>query len=127
MWPVLSSSLSGVAASLLILLASRGDSVVNAAIACGPGWLHYPGVSFALFLLCGTIALYGAFERGWNAAVRLVVFAVGGNVAGLFAFAPAFDAGIETLRALGVDFYQGFFFARPMPKQEFIEFCSRYV
>ena len=89
---LVSSSLSGVAASLLILLASRGDKVVNAAIACGPGWLHYPGVSFALFLLCGTIALYGAFERGWNAAVLLVVFAVGGNVAGLFAFAPAFDA-----------------------------------
>lgn len=89
---LVSSSLSGVAASLLILLASRGDAVVNAAIACGPSWLHYPGVSFALFLLCGTVALYGAFERGWNAAVLLVVFAVGGNAAGLFAFAPAFDA-----------------------------------
>ena len=37
------------------------------------------------------------------------------------------ESQVELLRALGVDFYQGFFFARPMPKREFIEFCSRYV
>ena len=37
------------------------------------------------------------------------------------------ESQVELLKTLGVDFYQGFFFARPMPKEEFIEFCSRYV
>lgn len=103
---LLSSSLSGMAAVMLILLADGGDKVANAAISCGPAWLYCPGVTFALFLLCGTVALYGAFDRGWNVAVTLALFAVGGNAAGLFAFSPAFDvvvfAGAEALLFVAV-------------------------
>ena len=88
---LVASALSGLAASILVLQASHGDKVANWAMECGPCWLYHPGVAFAIFLLCGTVALYGAFERGWNAAVLLVVFAVGGNAAGLFVFAPALD------------------------------------
>lgn len=32
---------------------------------------------------------------------------------------------LSTLRDLGVDYYQGFYFAKPMPRDEFVEFISR--
>ncbi|MBO7683237.1 MAG: hypothetical protein J6T51_00750 [Kiritimatiellae bacterium] len=104
---LIGSSLSGVAATMLVLLAVRDNAVAKAAIDCGPGWLYHPGVAFSLYLLCGIVALYGAFERGWNAAVLLTVFAVGGNAAGMFAFSPAFDAAV--FAAAGVLLFAGVF------------------
>lgn len=89
---LMSSALSGAAAAWLLLLYGHGNAAAKAALECAPDWLFHPGVAFALYLMCGTVSLLAAFERGWNAAVLLVVFSVGGNVAGLFAFCPAIDA-----------------------------------
>ena len=89
---LMASSLSGAFAALLIFLASRGNVVANAIVAGNSGWFYHSGVAFALYLLCGTISLFAAFERHWNAAVLLAVFSVGGNAAGMFVFSPALDA-----------------------------------
>ena len=89
---LMAASLSGVAAAGLLLLFGSGNAAAKAAIECAPEWLQYLGVAFALYLMCGTISLLAAFERGWNAAVLLVVFFVGGNAAGLFVFSSALDA-----------------------------------
>jgi len=34
------------------------------------------------------------------------------------------ESQVNTLRRLGVDYYQGFYFARPMPRDEFVEFIA---
>ena len=88
---LMASSLSGMAAVMLIALAGRGDAVACAFVTLDAASLHYPGVAFALYLLCGTIAMLAAFDRGWNAAVLLTAFSVGGNAAGMFVFAPALN------------------------------------
>ncbi|MBR2838277.1 MAG: O-antigen ligase family protein [Kiritimatiellae bacterium] len=89
---LIASSLSGAAAVMLLLLYGSGNAAAKAALECPPVWLHCPGVAFSLYLMCGMVSLLAAFEYGWNAAVLLVVFAVGGNAAGLFAFSPTLDA-----------------------------------
>ncbi|MBQ3290048.1 MAG: O-antigen ligase family protein [Kiritimatiellae bacterium] len=97
---LMASSLSGAAAALLIFLASRGNAAASAVVAGNSGWFYHSGVAFALYLLCGTVSLFAAFERHWNAAVLLAVFSVGGNAAGMFVFSPALDAAVFAVATL---------------------------
>ena len=52
------------------------------------------GLSFALYLLGGTVALAATFERKWRFVMPLFSFAVGGTAAGAFAFSPVFDVAV---------------------------------
>ena len=89
---LMASLFSGLAAAVAILLAAQGDKVVLAAFEHAPERLAGPGAGFAVYLMCATVAMFAAFERKWNKAMPLVMAAVAGNAAGLFAFLPPLEA-----------------------------------
>ena len=77
--------LAGLGASLDFALTSIGHEVVKPTS---------DGLSFALYLLGGTVALAAAFERKWRFVMPLFSFAVGGTAAGAFAFSPVFAVAV---------------------------------
>ena len=89
---LMASLFSGLAAATALLLASNGDKIVLEAFKQAPERLVGPGAGFAVYLMFATVALFAAFERRWNKAVPLVMVAVAGNAAGLFAFLPPLEA-----------------------------------
>ena len=88
---LIASLLAGLSAAMALFFASRGNAVAQAALECGLRRLFHPGVAFAFYLLCATVAAFGAFERKWNRAMPAVMLAVAGNAAGLFAFSSPFE------------------------------------
>ena len=93
------SLFSGLAAAAALALAAHGDKVVLAAFEHAPERFIGPGAGFAVYLMCGTVALFAAFERKWNKAMPLAMAAVAGNAAGLLAFLPP----LECVVFLGAD------------------------
>ena len=89
---LIASLFSGLAAAVALLLASHGDRMLLEAFRQAPERLVGPGAGFAVYLIFATVALFAAFERKWNKAVPLVMVAVAGNAAGLFAFLPPLEA-----------------------------------
>ena len=82
---------AGLSSSAALYFACHGNAVAKAAMECGMGWSFRPGVAFAFYLLCSTVAAFGAFERKWSRAVPAVMLAIAGNAAGLFAFSTPFE------------------------------------
>jgi len=83
-----SSSLAGLAGVVALLVASAGNVVVQAAMACSVTSSFYVGMAFYLHLLGGTVALVAAFERKWNLTMPLFAFSVGGTAAAGFLLSP---------------------------------------
>jgi len=85
---LISSSLAGLSGVMAICSGALGNPVVREAISCSVTASFYVGVSFFLFLLGGTTALFAAFEHRWNLTVPLFAFSVGGTAAAGFLFSP---------------------------------------
>lgn len=84
----ISASLAGLAGLTAIFLANQGNELALETAACGETMKSFVGMAFGVHLLGGVVALVAAFERSWNRAMPAFLLAIGGNVAGLFAFAP---------------------------------------
>ncbi|MGN0855033.1 MAG: hypothetical protein ACI4R9_05895 [Kiritimatiellia bacterium] len=83
------SALAGLAAFAAIGLCLGGNAAVLQALWCANmKTASFVGPAFGLNLIAGIAALIGAFEFRWNRAMLLFVFAIGGNLAGLYFFAP---------------------------------------
>ncbi len=83
------ATLAGVAAFVAVALCETGSARSLAAAWCGDMTrATFAGTAFGLGLLAGIAALVGVFECRWMRQVLLLVFAVGGNLVGLFFFAP---------------------------------------
>lgn len=83
------ASLSGLAALVAIALCEFGNAaVLEAAWCANMTAASFVGTAFGLYLLAGIVALVGTFECRWNRQMPLLVFAVSGNLAGLYFFAP---------------------------------------
>lgn len=87
---LLTSTLSGLAAVMALVASLHGELRPIAAFAVGDDPFSFVGLTFGLGLIGGTVALVEAFERQWRFAFFLLVLAIGGNGAGLFAFAPPY-------------------------------------
>ena len=85
------SLVAGLSAPAALYFAGNGNAVAKAAMECGVGWLFRPGAAFAIYLLCSTVAAFGAFERKWSRVIPVVMLAIAGNAAGLFAFSTPFE------------------------------------
>ena len=87
---LLASSLAGLAAVVMHVAVYAGLPGVRPFVEFADGSFTFVGFVFGLYLLAGIVALFAVFENGWNAVILLPVFAVGGNAAGCFSFAPAY-------------------------------------
>ena len=85
---LLSSSFSGLCAVTLGVMIASGSELAGGLMRCD--WLSpvFLGSIFGVYLLIGTVAVLFLYERKWRRAMLLVSLSVGGNVAGLFLFAP---------------------------------------
>lgn len=83
------SALSGAGAIVLALLMHLGNPLFVSLAKCGLESPSFVGSAFGVHWLAGTIALLGTYEYRWLRAMPLTLLSVGGNVAGLFLFAPA--------------------------------------
>lgn len=86
---LISSSISGVVAMSSLFIAHEGNAEIIESMKCSLAWPSYLGVGYGIQLLLGTAATVTAFERSWNSALLFFLIAIGGNAAGLFAFAPS--------------------------------------
>ena len=87
---LLASSLSGLAAVIALLAAYKGHAgSLSLLKSVGSPSSPFVGFAFGLYLLGGLVSLVAIFEHHWHAAFALLILSVGGNGAGLFAFAPA--------------------------------------
>lgn len=84
------TTLSGVASVVALMAARHGFPNATAALACAEGVSAFVGFAFGLHLLGAMVALIAAFEHGWSLSMVLLFLAIGGNAAGLYAFAPAY-------------------------------------
>ena len=75
----------------------------------------YIGTAFGIYWLVGTVALLGAYERKWFLAMPLTILSVGGNVAGLFLFAPASVQVVMAAGELLLLLYVFFYAMRRLP------------
>ena len=107
---LLASSMAGAAAVLAAFLAGTGNASVLAALKCPYTELSYVGVAFAVYSVCGIVAVVSALENRWNRPVPLLLLSVGGTAAGAFAFAPPYVVGIFIVAWLVV-FAYAFFYA----------------
>lgn len=83
--------LAGVAALTAIVLCEFGNSEALRVVWCGNMTAaSFVGTAFGMHLVGGIAALVGTFECRWNRQMLLLLFAIGGNAAGLFFFAPTF-------------------------------------
>ena len=88
---LVASLVAGLSSAMALFFANRGNVVVQTAFECGLSQPFRPGVAFAFYLMCATVAAFGAFERKWNRAMPAVMLAIAGNAAGLFAFSSPFE------------------------------------
>lgn len=85
------SVLAGIAALVAIVLCEFGNETTIRAVWCADmKAASFVGTAFGLHLVAGVAALFGAFELRWNRQILLLVFSIGGNLSGLFFFAPTF-------------------------------------
>lgn len=85
----IASTLAGLAAFVALGVGLWGGEGALRAIWCADmKTASFVGTAFGLCLIAGLVALVGCFEFHWNRAMPLLVFAVSGNVAGLYFFAP---------------------------------------
>ena len=83
------ATMSGLAALLGVALCETGCAGALAAAWCGEMTrASFVGTVFGLGLLAGVASLIGVFECHWTRQTLLLIFAVGGNLVGLFFFAP---------------------------------------
>ena len=83
------STLAGAAAFVAVAMCESGSAAALAEAWCDDMTrASFAGTAFGLNLLAGVASLAGVFECRWTRQVLLLVFAVGGNLAGLFFFAP---------------------------------------
>ena len=107
---VMSSALAGLSASLAAFLPVMGNTVAAEALKCPNHELSFVGVAFAVYSVCGIVAVVSALENRWNQAVPVLILSVGGTAAGAFAFAPSYVFGIFALAWIVV-FAYAFFYA----------------
>ena len=85
---LIASALAGMLGVTMVALGHLGHLDLAALAEASERLRSFVGMSFALYLLCGLVALAGVFERRWNAMAFLLVFSIGGNAVGAFLFAP---------------------------------------
>ena len=88
---LVSSFLSGLA-SLIALgaLYEKVPGVERLLSLAGEGGFSFLGFAFGLYLVGGLVALVAIFENRWRMSFLMLMPAIGGNAAGLFAFAPPY-------------------------------------
>lgn len=89
---LLASFLAGVAAIVTHVAVSSGVPGTKAFVDFPAGSFSFLGFVFGVYLLVGAVALFAVLENGWNAALLLPIFAIGGNGAACFSFASAYVA-----------------------------------
>lgn len=85
---LVASSLSAIGAGTMLAMCDMGSSW---AIAASKASFEHPvffGSVFGVHLSGAVVALYAAFEHRWFKAMPFAAFALCGNAAGLFVFAP---------------------------------------
>ena len=91
---LVASVLAGLAAMTAVGLVAAGHEGAVAAAQGVSRAYSYVGVAFGLHLLAGVVAVAAMFERKWNVLIPLAFPALGGTLAGAFAFAPALFGGV---------------------------------
>ena len=88
---LVASFLSGLAALIALVALHEGAAGARALLpsGCGTG-LSFIALAFGLHLIGGIVALIAISEHRWRSSFFLLLLAIGGNAAGLFAFAPAY-------------------------------------
>lgn len=88
---LLSSSLSGFGAVLALLAIRHGHSGALAfLLSVGRFECSFVGFAFGLYLFAGVVSLVAIFQNRWYLSLALLILSVGGNGAGLLAFAPPY-------------------------------------
>ena len=113
---LISSSLAGVGAVILIIAQYCGHEGAIGLMRISLNNPSYAGVAFAIHFLSGIAAMVGAFERKWNAAIFLALFSLGGSAAGLFAFAPAYVSAVFAGAVVILTVYAFCYMGRTMRK-----------
>lgn len=111
---VVSSALAGVAAVVSHFAVSAGLSGAGAFVAFPEGAFSFPGYVYGVYFLAGVISLFVVQENNWNAVVLLPIFAIGGNGAACFSFAPAYVTLVFVALALVVLVYSTFYSRRSL-------------
>lgn len=86
---LVSSVLAGMAGLVAVYDVNQGGPLVLTACACTLRDTSFVGTVFLSYLLFGTLAVMGAFERKWFRVIPLFLFSVGGTAAAGFVFSPA--------------------------------------
>ena len=107
---LMSSALAGVAAVLAAFLSGMGNASAAAALRCPYHDLSFVGAAFAVYSVCGIVAVVSALENKWNRAVPVLILSVGGTAAGAFVFSPPYVFGMFSLAWIIV-FAYSFFYA----------------
>ena len=89
---LLASFLSGLAAFIALVALHAGTAGALALLQSDGGGAarSFIALAFGLHLIGGMVALIAVAEYGWGFSFFLLLPAIGGNGAGLFAFAPAY-------------------------------------
>lgn len=95
---LVASGLAGLAAVIAVVAVHTGAAA--GAVAESELARSFAGFAFGVHLLCGLAAVDAVFERHWNAASPLLLFAVGGNAAGVMLFSPPYMAAFFAAAAL---------------------------
>ena len=91
---LLASFLSGLAALIALVALHEGAAGALALLPSGGGTgCSFIGLAFGLHLIGGLVALIAIAEFRWGFSFFLLMLAIGGNAAGLFAFAPPYLSG----------------------------------
>ena len=112
---LLASFLSGLAAIIALVALHEGATGALALLpADGGAACSFIALTFGLQLIGGLVALIAIAEYCWRFSFFLLLLAIGGNAAGLFAFAPAYlsaafaVAGVLTLAYALIFSFQAF-------------------
>lgn len=88
---LLASFLSGLAAIVTLVAIYEGSSGATALLPSAEGLgFSFVGLAFGLYLIGGLVVLVTIVELRWRMAFFPMLLAIGGNAAGLFAFAPPY-------------------------------------
>ena len=88
---LLASFLSGLAAIIALVALHEGASGALALLPSDGGAARsFIALAFGLHLIGGLVVLIAIAEYRWRISFFLLLLAIGGNAAGLFAFAPAY-------------------------------------
>ena len=96
----MASFLAGTASIAAIVSAACGHAGALAASACANSDATFVGNAFGLHLAGAMVALVVSFERKWKSAMPLLIVAIGGCGAGLYAFAPDYVVIVYALAAV---------------------------